>query len=262
MRIDPNMAADDGYGLDGHAAIVTGGARGIGRAIADLLAARGASLVLVDVLEGRLEASAAELRGAGARVETVEGSVADPSTAARAVECCLRSWERIDILVNNAGIGGRHAPLWELSDEEWEEVLAVNARGTFNFMRAALPPMIERGSGRVVNIASVAAKEGVPGASHYASSKAAVVALTKAAAKEVARYGILVNAVTPGGFDTEIRLRPGVDPELMEASTTRVPLGRLGQPPELAQLVVFLAGPQLSFSTGAVFDISGGWSTY
>jgi NAD(P)-dependent dehydrogenase (short-subunit alcohol dehydrogenase family) len=122
--------------------------------------------------------------------------------------------------------------------------------------------MIERKWGRIVNIASTAAKDGIANTSHYSSSKAAVVAMTKALGKEVASMGILVNAITPGGFDTEIRNRPGADPNLLKGALTRVPLGRLGQPEEVARMVGFLVSPQLTFSTSAVFDISGGYSSY
>jgi 3-oxoacyl-[acyl-carrier protein] reductase len=248
--------------LDGRAAIITGGARGFGRAVAELLTERGASVVLVDVLGDRLAGTVDDLRSRGASVEGVEASVADPSTATRSVELCLEKWGRLDILVNNAGVGGRHAPIWELTDEEWDEVLDVNLRGTFNFLRAGLPPMVERGWGRVVNLSSVAGKEGTPGAAHYSSSKGAVISLTKVAAKEVAKHGVLVNAITPGAFDTEIRFRPGVDPAVMDTAALLAPLARLGEPSELAQVVGFLVSEEMSFSTGAVFDLSGGRSSY
>jgi NAD(P)-dependent dehydrogenase (short-subunit alcohol dehydrogenase family) len=248
--------------LDDRTAIVTGAARGMGRAIAQLLGNRGASVVMVDVLEDRLKNAVDELRSGGIQALAVHGSVADANTAQRAVGAAIDSWGRLDILVNNAAVGGRHAPLWELTDEDFDEVIAVNAKGTFNFLRASVPPMIERKWGRIVNIASTAAKDGIANTSHYASSKAAVLAMTKALGKEVASMGILVNAITPGGFDTEIRNRPGADPNLLKGSLARVPLGRLGQPEEVARMVGFLVSPQLTFSTSAVFDISGGYSSY
>jgi 3-oxoacyl-[acyl-carrier protein] reductase len=217
---------------------------------------------MVDVLDQRVRDSAEELSASGLEVQPMAASVADPDTARRAVRACLDARERLDIVVNNAAIGGRHAPLWELGDEEWSDVMAVNAGGVFNFCRAAVPAMIERRWGRIVNIASTAAKDAIPNTGHYSASKAAVVALTKVLAREVAAHGILVNAVTPGAFDTEIRNRPGADQSLLEGHLERVPLRRMGQPEEVARLVGFLVSTQLSYSTGAIFDISGGVSAY
>lgn len=248
--------------LDGRVAIVTGAARGMGRAIAEVLGRRGARVLLVDVLAERLAETSDQLRQEGLDVLALAADVADPETAKAAVDRCRSEWGKLDILVNNAAIGGRHAPLWELSDEEWRKMLAVNLDGPFYFCRAAVPLMLENGWGRIVNIASTAAKSPPPRTGHYSSSKAGVVALTKALGRELAEKGILVNAVTPGGFDTEIRNRPGADRSLLESSLERVPMHRLGQPHEVAALVGFLASPELSFSTGAVFDISGGYSSY
>lgn len=248
--------------LDGRVAIVTGAARGMGRAIAEVLGRRGARVLLVDVLADRLTETSDQMGQEGLDVLALAADVADPQTAKAAVDRCRSEWGKLDILVNNAAIGGRHAPLWELSDEEWRQMLAVNLDGPFYFCRAAVPLMLENGWGRIVNIASTAAKSPPPRTGHYSSSKAGVVALTKALGRELAEKGILVNAVTPGGFDTEIRNRPGADRSLLESSLERVPMHRLGQPHEVAALVGFLASPELSFSTGAVFDISGGYSSY
>jgi NAD(P)-dependent dehydrogenase (short-subunit alcohol dehydrogenase family) len=256
-RLDPPARA-----LDGRVAIVTGAARGMGRAIADVLGRRGARVLLVDILAERLAETAEQLGQAGLEVLALAGNVADPATAGTAVQRCRSAWGRLDILVNNAAIGGRHAPVWDLSDEEWRQMMAVNLDGPFYFCRAAVPLMLESGWGRIVNVASTAAKSPPPGTGHYSSSKAGLVALTKALGRELAEKGILVNAVTPGGFDTEIRNRPGVDRSLLESSLERVPMHRLGQPHEVALLVGFLASPDLTFSTGAVFDISGGYSSY
>ena len=241
--------------LDERVAIVTGAAGGLGEAIAGLLAERGASVVVVDLREDELQATLADIQEKGGSAQAISGSVADAETARRSVTACLDTWGRVDILVNNAGIAGRHAPVWEFSDEEWEEMMAVNARGTFNFLRAALPSMIERKWGRVVNIASIAAKEGVPGTALYTTSKAGIIGMTKVVAKEVALHGILVNAVTPGPFDTPIRKRPGGDPALIEAVATRIPLGRIGEPREMAQLVGFLASTEMTYTTGSPLGV-------
>jgi NAD(P)-dependent dehydrogenase (short-subunit alcohol dehydrogenase family) len=248
--------------LEGRAAIVTGAARGMGRAITEVLGGRGARVLMIDVLADRLDQSARELGDAGLEVQAFAADISDPATAATAVDRCRASWGRLDILVNNAAIGGRHAPLWEIDDEEWRQMLAVNLSGPFYLCRAAVPLMLEGGWGRIVNIASTAAKNPPPKTSHYSSAKAGVVAMTKALGRELAETGILVNAVTPGAFDTEIRLRPGADRTLLASSLERVPMHRMGRPPEVAMLVGFLAGPEVTFSTGAVFDISGGYSSY
>jgi 2-dehydro-3-deoxy-L-rhamnonate dehydrogenase (NAD+) len=223
-------------------AVVTGGAQGIGAAIAR-----------------RLEAS-----GAAVRIWDLGGSppvdVADPASIAAATQSALRDFGRIDILVNNAGISGVNRPTVDYPVEEWERVLRVNLTGTFLASRAVAPHMIEAGYGRIVNIASVAGKEGNPNAAAYSASKAGVMALTKSMGKELAKTGVLVNCVTPAAAKTAI-LEQMTEAHI-EYMRSKIPMGRFVTVDEIAALACWLASEECSFSTGAVFDISGGRATY
>ena len=167
---------------------------------------------------------------------------------------------QIDILVNNAGIAGRAAPMWEYSDEEWKRVFDINVNGTFYFCRAVLPSMRERRYGRIVNIASIAGKEGNPNMAAYSGSKGAVIAMTKSFAKEVAAEGICINSVTPAVIRT--RILEQLTPEQIGYMTDRIPMKRTGTPEEIAAVVHFLASPDCSFVTGQCYDASGGRATY
>jgi 3-oxoacyl-[acyl-carrier protein] reductase len=167
---------------------------------------------------------------------------------------------RVDILVNNAGIAGRSAPCWEITLEEWTQLLHIDLTGVFLGCKTVLPGMIANGYGRIVNIASIAGKEGNPNAVPYSAAKSGVLGLTKAVAKEVATKGVLVNAITPAVIETEILQQ--VSEEHVRYMTSRIPMGRVGQPREVAELVAWLASDAVTFSTGAVFDISGGRATY
>ncbi len=230
--------------LKGRVAIVTGGAAGIGRAIARRLDAEGALVLVADLAAG------ADLRF----------DVRDPEAWERAAGRVAGEHGRIDILVNNAGIAGRSAASWELSPQEWREVIDVDLSGVFFGCRACLPHMRERGYGRIVNIASIAGKEGNPNAVPYSAAKAGVIGLTKAVAKEVVGEGILVNCVTPAVIETEILQQ--MSPDHVRYMLSRIPMGRPGQPEEVAALVAWLCSDECTFSTGAVFDISGGRATY
>jgi 3-oxoacyl-[acyl-carrier protein] reductase len=177
-----------------------------------------------------------------------------------AVAAATGAWGGVDILVNNAGIAGRSAPAWELSVAEWQDVIDIDLTGVFLGCRAVLPGMIERGYGRIVNIASIAGKEGNPNAVPYSAAKSGVIGLTKAVAKEVATKGVIVNAITPAVIETEILKQ--VSQEHIAYMTSRIPMGRVGQPKEVAALAAFLCSDEVTFSTGAVFDLSGGRATY
>jgi 3-oxoacyl-[acyl-carrier protein] reductase len=243
--------------FDGQAAIVTGGARGIGEAIARRLASEGASVMIADIDEAEASQAAGKI---GERAVAQRLDVTDPASWEAAMRAGLDRWGRIDALVNNAGIAGRSAPIWELSVAEWQQVVDIDLTGVFLGCRAVIPTMIEAGSGRIVNIASIAGKEGNPNAVPYSAAKSGVIGLTKAVAKEVATRGVLVNAVAPAVIETPILEQ--VSDEHIRYMTSRIPMGRVGKPEEVAALVAFLCSSDLSFSTGAVYDISGGRATY
>ena len=246
--------------IEDRVAIVTGAGTGIGRAIASRLGREGARLALVDFDSGLAEQAAGELAGAGAEVITVVGDVGEAETAKRAVEGAMSEWGRIDVLVNNAGIGGDVGNIWELPVEEMDRVYRTNLRGVYLFTHYAIPPMLERDYGRIVNIASIAGKEGNPRMVPYSSTKAAVIGLTKSVGKELARTGIRVNCVTPAVVRT--RILDQLTDAQVDYMVERIPMGRTGDASEVAALVSWLASEECSFSTGGVFDISGGRATY
>ena len=240
-------------------AVVTGAAKGIGFATARRLSGEGVAVVAIDADASTLEAAGRRL-DAGAGVLTVAADVSDPSEVGSAIEQALDRFARIDVLVNNAGIAGRSVPTWKVTDDDWNSVMAVNLTGAFLCTRAVLPTMRARGYGRIVNVASIAGKEGNPNAVPYSASKAGLIGLTKAVAKEVATDNILVNCVTPAVIQTGILEQ--VSDQHLRYMLNRIPMGRAGAPEEVAELIAWLASERCSFSTGAVFDISGGRATY
>ena len=241
-------------------AIVTGAATGIGYGIARRLGSEGACIVMVDV-DGELgEQASSELSARGVPTRLTIGDVAEPETARRACQQALDEWGRVDILVNNAGIGGINGNIWELPVEEMDRVYRTNLRGVFSFTHTVVPHMLERDYGRVVNIASVAGKEGNPRMVPYSATKAAVIGLTKSVGKELAGTGVRVNCVTPAVVQT--RILDEFTPEQVSYMVERIPMGRTGEIDEIAALVAWLASGECSFSTGAVFDITGGRATY
>jgi 2-dehydro-3-deoxy-L-rhamnonate dehydrogenase (NAD+) len=181
-------------------------------------------------------------------------------TDAGAVAAALARIGRVDILVNSAGIVGPNKPLWEVSDDEWATTFAVNVTGTFHMCRAVVPGMRDRGWGRIVNLASMAGKDGNPRLGAYSATKAAVIGLTKSLGKELATSGVLVNAIAPAVIETP--MNAANTPEVLEYMTSLIPMRRLGRPEEVAELVAWLASDKCSFSTGAVYDLSGGRATY
>jgi NAD(P)-dependent dehydrogenase (short-subunit alcohol dehydrogenase family) len=235
------------YDFTGRTALVTGGASGIGAATAARLRAGGAEDAVFDrePVEGYV---------------SVTGDIASSADVNAAVAKAEEELGRIDVLVNSAGIPGDSLRTVDVSDEEWQRVFAINANGSFYMCRAVLPGMIERGYGRIVLVASIAGKEGNPMAAAYSASKAAVIAMTKAIGKDVAGSGVLVNCIAPAVIETPILA--GLSQQHVDYMVERIPLGRMGAPEEVAALIAFLASEDLSFSTGATYDVSGGRALY
>jgi NAD(P)-dependent dehydrogenase (short-subunit alcohol dehydrogenase family) len=238
-------------------ALITGAARGIGLAVAHRLHADGALVALADINAEAAAARAAEL---GERAMAVPVDVTDPEDVARMVAAVVGRWRRVDILVNCAGVLGPTAPVDGYPLDAWRRIMATNLDGVFYCCRAVLPHMLANGWGRIVNLASIAGKEGNPNAAAYAASKGGVIAFTKALGKEVATRGVLVNCVAPALIDTDMAKE--LPPDMRAYVTARIPMGRLGTAAEVAALVAWLCSEECSFSTGAVYDISGGRATY
>jgi 2-dehydro-3-deoxy-L-rhamnonate dehydrogenase (NAD+) len=243
--------------LNGRCAVVTGGAQGFGRAIAERFAASGAKVAIWDHDQPLAEKTAKEI---GPAVTALEVDISDLAAGERARDATLDALGRIDILVNNAGIAGINKTVWETDLEEWRKVLRINLDGPFVCCKAIVPTMIARNYGRIVNIASIAGKEGNPNAAHYSASKAGLIALTKSLGKELAQHDIAVNAVTPAAAKTAIFDQ--LTQTHIDFMLSKIPKGRFVLVEELAAMVSWLASEDCSFSTGAVFDISGGRATY
>jgi 3-oxoacyl-[acyl-carrier protein] reductase len=236
------------YDFDGRVALVTGGASGIGAATVERLRSGGARVAVFDLEE------------ADGDVLSIEGDVTRSADVDASVSRVVGELGSLDVLVNAAGIAGKSLRTAEVSDEEWERVFAVNAHGTFWFCRAAARVMVERGYGRIVNVASIAGKEGNPMAAAYSGSKAAVIGFTKAIGKDLAGTGVLVNSIAPAVIDTP--MVGTMSQEHIDYMLARIPLGRLGRTDEVAAMICWLASEEMSFSTGACFDISGGRAVY
>jgi 2-dehydro-3-deoxy-L-rhamnonate dehydrogenase (NAD+) len=221
-------------------ALVTGGASGIGRASARRLAADGIEVITADIAPG--------------------ADLALDVTDAEAAVLAVQQAGDVDILINSAGIVGPGKPLWETTPTEWEAVISVNLLGSVNMCRAVLPGMLERGWGRIVNMASMAGKDGNPNMSPYSASKAAVIGFTKSLGKELATTGVIVNAIAPAVVQTEMIAK--TEPDVIRHISSLIPMGRLGRPEEAAELIAWLSSDRCSFSTGAVYDLSGGRATY
>jgi NAD(P)-dependent dehydrogenase (short-subunit alcohol dehydrogenase family) len=245
--------------LKGRVAVVTGGARGIGFATAQKLLASGAAVVLWDVDQVALTGAVASLKQSD-RVRAAVVDVTNEGSIAAAIEALRGDLGKIDILVNNAGITGGNAPLWELSPEVWRRVIEVNLVGPYLTCRAVVPHMVAAGYGRIVNIASIAGKEGNPNASHYSASKAGLIGLTKSLAKELATKGVLVNCITPAAARTEMFEQ--MTQTHIDYMLSKIPMNRFVAVEELAAMIAWLSSEDCSFSTGAVFDISGGRAVY
>jgi len=238
--------------FDGRVAVVTGGVSGIGAGVAQRLAAEGATLSLWDMDEARLAASGA--------AHTVRLDVTDPEAVQRAAEATERALGKVDIMVTSAGITGPNHATWEYPVAAWDRVIDVNLKGVFYCNRAIVPVMQRNGYGRIVNIASIAGKEGNPNASAYSASKAGVIGLTKALGKELAATNIRVNCVTPAAAKTPLFSQ--MTQQQIDWMLSKIPMGRFAEIEEIASMICWLASEECGFSTGAVFDISGGRATY
>ncbi|WP_395719107.1 SDR family NAD(P)-dependent oxidoreductase [Prosthecobacter sp.] len=245
--------------LKDRVAIITGGARGIGYAIAERLLQSGAHVCLWDVDASALDAAKSELSALG-KVHTATVDITSMTSVDAAAASTIGAFGKIDILVNNAGIAGTNAKTWETDPAEWQRVMAINLNGPFHCCHAVVPHMLKNGYGRIVNIASIAGKEGNPNAAHYSASKAGVVALTKSLGKELATSNIIVNAVTPAVIETDILKQ--LTQQHIDYMLSKIPMNRFGKKEEAAALVAWLSSEDCSFTTGAVFDLSGGRATY
>jgi 2-dehydro-3-deoxy-L-rhamnonate dehydrogenase (NAD+) len=243
--------------LNGRSAVVTGGAQGFGRAITERFVASGAKVAIWDFDQALAEKTA---KAIGDNVVAIKVDVTDPAAVDAARDATLKALGKIDILVNNAGIAGVNKPVWETDLDEWRKVLRINLDGPFICCKAIVPVMIGQKYGRIVNIASIAGKEGNPNAAHYSSSKAGLIALTKSLGKELAQHDILVNAVTPAAAKTAIFDQ--MTQQHIDFMLSKIPKARFVLVEELASMVAWLASQDCAFSTGAVFDISGGRATY
>ena len=245
--------------LKGKTALVTGGARGIGFAAVKRLLTDGARCVIWDRDQKAIDDAKAQLMDLG-EVTSDRVELANPDSVEALAGQVLKRHGKIDILVNNAGIAGVNKVLWECTPEEWREVMDVDLYGVFLCCRAFVPAMLEGGWGRIVNVASIAGKEGNPTASHYSAAKAGVIGLTKSLGKELSDTNIRVNCITPAVIETEI-LKQCTQAHI-DYMLSKIPMGRVGQAKEVAAMIAWLSSDEVSFSTGAVFDISGGRATY
>lgn len=245
----------NGIDLKGRRAIVTGGAQGIGRAIAERFVASGAEVAIWDRDEGLAAATASAVGAAAVTVDVTDAAGVDAAVAQT-----VDALGGLDILVCNAGIAGANRQVWDYSPEEWRQIIEINLIGVYLCCRAVTPKLIDNGYGRIVNIASIAGKEGNPNASAYSASKAGVIALTKSLGKELADRNIMVNCVTPAAARTAIFDQ--MSEEHIGYMLSKIPMGRFVEPAEIAALVAWLSSEDCSFTTGQAIDISGGRATY
>jgi len=247
------------YDLKGQVAVITGAARGIGYAAAGRLLASGASVAIWDV-DAKVAQAAAEALGDKSRLLAVGVDISDWEQVEQATQATTEKFGHIDILVNNAGIAGPNMPLWEFPIGTWRQIVDIDLNGVFLCCRSIVPVMLKKKTGRIVNVSSVAGKEGNPNAAAYSAAKAGVIGLTKSLGKELAHTDIRVNALTPATAETDILKQ--LSSEQIDYMRSRIPIGRLGTTEENAAMIAFMCSADCSFTTGAVFDTSGGRCTY
>lgn len=245
--------------LKGRVAVITGGARGIGYATAQRMLKSGAAVSLWDIDKEALKMAAKALSSQG-EVSTQSVELTDEASVSKATRATIKQHGRIDILVNNAGITGGNAKTWELSTDIWRKVIEVNLVAPFIVCKVIVPQMLKQNHGRIINIASVAGKEGNPNASHYSASKAGLIGLTKSLGKELATHGITVNCITPAAAKTDIFEQ--MKPEFIQYMLSKIPMNRFVEVDEIAAMATWIASDDCSFTTASVFDISGGRATY
>jgi 3-oxoacyl-[acyl-carrier protein] reductase len=248
------------FDLTGRVALITGGAGGIGRAVARSFGDAGASIVLGDIDGDASTEAAAELRGMGFNAAGFASDVSNPSDVDALVASALDEFGQVDILVNNAGYMGRAAPLWELTDADWQDVMNVDLTSIFYMSRAVIKHMRSRGSGSIISVSSIAGKEGTPNLIPYSVAKAGIIAFTKALGKEVIKEGIRVNCVAPAIVETP--LLDQLPKESIDLMLSKAPMGRFGTADEVAAVIYFLASDASSFITAQCLDASGGRATY
>ncbi|ADJ48861.1 short-chain dehydrogenase/reductase SDR [Amycolatopsis mediterranei S699] len=240
-------------GLDGRNAVVTGGGRGLGRAISAVLAAQGASVAVWDLNAEGAEQTVAQIREAGGKAVAIAGDAAEPAAVAAAAERVRAELGPVTILVNNAGVT-KYVPFTELAEDEWDRMIRINLKGPYLVTKQFVPDMLEAGYGRIVNISSSSAQTGAPTMAHYAASKGGVIGFTKALAMEYAAKGITVNNVPPGFVDTPL-LREGFDPDEVAKS---MPMKRPGKPDDIAYAVAYLVSAEAGYVTGQTLSVNGG----
>ena len=247
------------FDLSSKAAIVTGGGVGLGRAYALTLAEAGASVIVADVDTGPAKDLVGEIESTGGRAVAIDVDVSQRQDTNKMAEACLKNFGRIDVLVTNAGVSDP-AMIHKMTEEQWDKVISVNQKGVFHSIQAVLPAMREQKGGRIINVASASGLIGDIGQINYAASKGAVIAMTKAAARELARYNITVNAVSPVAR-TEMTRTVFEDPKFKDLYLSFIPLGYFGEPEEIAPAIVFLASDEAAYVTGAILRVDGGRAT-